>query len=149
MARSPSQAALERRRYPGTSWQRYQLSPHFRLGEFFSLPQPQPPAATMRMCRHFAVSLLEPLRDRYGACVIVSGYRTPVHNAAVGGARWSWHVWDWHPGEMGVDVAFSRGQPSEWGAAAAQGRAGGIGVYAAHLHLDSRPGRVTWSSAAA
>jgi uncharacterized protein YcbK (DUF882 family) len=124
------------------------VSAHFKLGEFFPAGATQPPAAVMRMVRSFSVRVLEPLRERYGACVIVSGHRTPERNAAVGGARWSWHVWEWHPGEMAVDVVFSRGQPSTWGVAAARGSAGGIGVYSGHLHLDSRRGRVTWTSAA-
>jgi uncharacterized protein YcbK (DUF882 family) len=149
VARQPTQAQLEKRPYPGKDWRAYQLSPHFTLGEFLHDQVTAPADATMRMCRHFAVSILEPLRARYGACVVVSGHRTPERNAEVGGARWSWHVWEWHPGEMGVDVTFQRGQPSEWGEAAKQGRAGGIGVYSAHLHVDSRPGRVTWSSPAA
>jgi hypothetical protein len=146
--RHPHQAALERKKYPGTSWRTYRVTPHFTLGEFFTSPADQPPAATMRQVRHFARTILEPLRDRWGACVIVSGHRTPERNVAVGGARWSWHVWEWHPAEMAVDVVFERGTPARWGADAARGRAGGIGVYSGHLHLDNRPGRVRWSSAA-
>ena len=108
-----------------------------------------PAAAVMRMCRRFCLTVLEPLRDRYGPCVVISGHRTPARNRAVGGARWSWHVWEWHPGELGVDVTFRRGNPSLWAAAAADTPAGGIGIYRLHLHVDSRPGRVTWSSTAA
>jgi hypothetical protein len=148
VTRHPHPRRIAAQPYPGPDWRAYRLTVHFRLGEFFEAGASQPPAATMRMVRGFCSRILEPLRERYGACVVVSGHRTPARNAAVGGARWSWHVWEWHPGQMGVDVVFSRGQPSTWGRAAERGRAGGIGIYSGHLHLDSRPGRVVWSSAA-
>jgi uncharacterized protein YcbK (DUF882 family) len=149
MTRKPSQAALNRRTYPGTSWRTYALTPHFHLGEFYTHPHAEPSRRTMRLCRHFAVTILEPLRDRYGACVIASGHRTPAENAMVGGALRSWHVWEWHPSDIGVDVVFARGTPAQWGEAAAQGHAGGIGVYAAHLHLDDRAKRTEWRSSSA
>lgn len=41
--------------------------------------------------RQLCLNILEPLRQRYGAIIITSGYRCPQVNAAVGGARHSQH----------------------------------------------------------
>jgi uncharacterized protein YcbK (DUF882 family) len=143
------QARLQRKRYPGPDWRTYRVSPHFTLGEFVHDQVHAPSRQTMEMVRQFAVTILEPLRHRFGAGVIYSGHRTAARNAAVGGARRSWHVWEDHPGEMGVDIGFARGRPSQWAEAAMAGPAGGIGMYRRHLHLDSRDGSQVWSSTAA
>lgn len=148
MSETP-QPRLERRRYPPRDWRAYRLTVHFTLGEFVRDQPNAPSRDTMVMCRRFALLILEPLRRRYGACVVLSGHRSPARNAAVGGAPNSWHVWEAHPGEMGADVTFARGRPSQWGEAAADGPAGGIGLYRRHIHLDSRDGRVTWASTSA
>lgn len=142
----PPQERLNRQLYPGADWRDYRLTPHFRLGELVRDQAEPPPRGVMRMCRRFCEDVLEPLRAVYGPCVVISGHRTPARNRQVGGARWSWHVWEWHPGEMGVDVVFRRGTPSLWAAAAAHGQAGGIGIYASHLHVDSRRTRTLWRS---
>lgn len=142
------QARLNRQRYPGADWRGYRLTPHFMLGELVR-DQVEPPAeVVMVMCRRFCLRILEPLRHRFGRCVVISGHRTPARNRQVGGAPNSWHVWEWHVPELAVDVAFQRGTPSLWGAAAGHTPAGGIGVYARHLHVDSRKQRTRWSSAA-
>lgn len=147
MAETP-QARLQRQAYPGPDWRTYRLTAHFKLGELVRDQEHAPPPATMQMCRVFCVTVLEPLRRRFGACTVISGHRTPARNAQVGGAARSWHVWEWHPRELGVDVVFARGNPATWARAARDGHAGGIGTYSAHLHLDSRSDRVEWSSAA-
>lgn len=121
------------------------MSKHFMLGEFIRDQAEAPPARTVRMVAKFAEEVLEPLRERYGACTVVSGHRTPVRNREVGGAPHSWHVWEWHIGEMGVDVVFARATPPIWAEAAKRGPAGGIGTYRGHLHLDSGPRRL-WTS---
>jgi uncharacterized protein YcbK (DUF882 family) len=148
MPSQPLQSRLNRQPYPGADWRDYRLTPHFRLGEFVRDQQTAPTEEVMQLCRGFSLSVLEPLRDRYGPAVIVSGHRTPARNRQVGGAPNSWHIWEHHPGELGVDVVFQRGSPSLWAASAADTSAGGIGRYAHHLHVDSRAGRVTWSSPA-
>lgn len=140
------QSRLNRRSYPGDDWRSYMVTPHFRLGEFIRDQAEAPPKRVMLMCRAFSIRVLEPLRGLYGPGVIVSGHRTPAHNAHVGGAVMSWHVWEWHPGELAVDVVFRRGNPHLWSQAAEETTAGGIGIYRTHIHLDSRPDRVRWIS---
>lgn len=147
MAETP-QARLQRKPYPGASWRAYQLTAHFKLGELVRDQEHAPPASTMVMCRAFCITVLEPLRRRFGPCTVISGHRTPARNAQVGGAARSWHVWEWHPGELGVDVVFRSGNPATWARAAREGHAGGIGTYSSHLHVDSRDERTEWSSAA-
>lgn len=142
-----SQLPFKLATYHRSHWRAYQVSPHFRLGEFIRDTREPPSTATVDMVADFATDILEPLRGRYGACIIVSGHRTPARNRQVGGAPRSWHVWEWHPGEMAVDVTFRRSTPVVWAHAAMDGLAGGIGTYRSHLHLDSGPRR-TWASTA-
>src|SRR4051794_22518974 len=136
---------FRRRAYRTEDWQHYRVSAHFRLGEFIRDQTEAPPRATVDMVAHFAERVLEPLRQKFGRCIIVSGHRSPIRNREVGGAPHSWHVWEWHPGEMGVDVIFARATPPIWAEEASQGHAGGIGTYRSHVHLDSGPRRY-WSS---
>jgi uncharacterized protein YcbK (DUF882 family) len=148
VTRHPPQSRIARRKYPGKDWRDYRLTAHFTLGEFFPPDSTQPPADWMHACRQLALLVLEPLRARYGVCIVVSGYRTPARNRIVGGAPRSFHVYEWHPGTAAADVVFRNGQPRQWGEAAAHTPAGGIGTYAAHLHVDLRSERTIWASQA-
>lgn len=68
------------------------LSEHFTLAEFCR--GGEPPADSIPLAQEFCVKVLEPLRAHLGAPVIItSGYRSPGHNAAVGGVADSCHVW--------------------------------------------------------
>lgn len=69
------------------------LSGHFVLSEFHR-PGEVPPAAVVEALRALCVTILEPMRARYGgrAVAIHSGYRSPARNAAVGGAKSSQHL---------------------------------------------------------
>lgn len=136
------------RKYRTEGWQHYKVSTHFTLGEFIRDQREAPAASEVKRIAHFAGTVLEPLRERYGRCLIVSGKRSPTRNREVGGAPRSWHVWEFHEGGLAVDVVFARATPPIWAEAASKGRAGGIGTYRAHLHLDNGPRRY-WSSDAA
>lgn len=88
---------------------------------------------------------LDPLRERYGACRVISGKRTVAHNSEVGGAPESRHLYSRRPLEAAADVAFARGSPAQWAStaralSALYGR-GGVGQYSGHLHVDSGPRR--------
>lgn len=107
------------------------LSTHFRRSEF--------------ACKHCGVAVVDPilvccleeLRSIVGRPLrIVSGYRCPVHNRAVGGAPRSYHL-------LGQAVDIPRGYAREAQAA----RAGflGLGLSGRWVtHVDIRSKRARW-----
>ena len=65
------------------------LSEHFSLSEFGEVPPETLPALT-RLCE----SILEPLRVNFAEPFhITSGYRSPEHNARIGGSKASQHIY--------------------------------------------------------
>jgi zinc D-Ala-D-Ala carboxypeptidase len=74
------------------------VSPHFMLSELLvseaaarlGIPNDPPPAVVAAL-RELAQDLLEPVRSRFGAIRITSGYRSPALNAAIGGSPTSVH----------------------------------------------------------
>lgn len=116
------------------------LTPHFRLAEFDCHDgTPVPPeahAALERLC----VDYLEPLRERFGVGIVISGFRHRRYNDGVGGARRSMHVYDEHPEEVAADLRFARGGATAWAELAEALGAPGVGRYSASVHVDSRHG---------
>lgn len=114
------------------------------------------PVAQNHLRRLVAVAL-EPIRDLWGAPVLcVSGYRSPQHNARVGGAKQSQHMFgraaDITP--VGINwAALREGRGSERDADRLLGFAtliehhlgkeleaiGGVGLYPGFVHVDIRP----------
>jgi len=89
---------------------------------------------------------LETLRKRLGHGIgILSGYRCPAHNAAVGGAKLSQHLYG-----RAADLQVPKGQQSVYVVAASTIKAfrdGGIGVYPnGGVHVDMRGYRARWNS---
>lgn len=120
------------------------LSPHFRLGEFAMDDGTLPPSASDEWLRRLCTEVLEPMRARFGVCVVTSGYRTVAHNRAVGGAPASRHLYDRWASTPAVDVRFSRGTPEQWGALAISMKVGGVGIYRGHVHVDQRRALARW-----
>lgn len=122
------------------------LTAHFKLWEFRDwhtghLPPPESIPGLRNLCQN----VLEPLRTHYGPCVVHSGYREPSTNKTVGGAPHSFHLYKEHPHYPAADVTFHRGDPYHWAQDAARLlRAGGIGEYRTHVHIDCRPTRARW-----
>jgi len=69
------------------------LSPHFDSDEWRRPGDPPITAAAVRQLQALAVKYLEPLRSTFGPVIVSSGMRSIKHNAEVGGARSSYHLW--------------------------------------------------------
>lgn len=120
------------------------LSPHFMLSEFAMKDGTLPPLGCVTALRRLCVEVLEPMRVQFGTCIVTSGYRTPEHNRAVGGARRSRHLYaQWHH-EPAADVRFARGTPEQWAARAMAMKVGGVGLYRSHIHVDQRRVTTRW-----
>lgn len=77
------------------------LSPNFTLAEMLAsqtatrkgiTEQFNPPASVVANLKFVANNLLEPVRAKIGPLKISSGYRSPLTNKAVGGAKNSQHL---------------------------------------------------------
>ena len=97
------------------------------------------------------------LRERMGAsCTILSSYRSPAYNEAVGGEAASFHMQF-----RALDITFARGTPVDWQAMALSLRGkkfklpgnggsfvwkGGIGLYRRQqfIHVDTRGYNADW-----
>lgn len=120
------------------------LSPHFRLSEFAGHDGSPVPTHSIPRLRSLCRRWLEPLRERFGAVTIISGYRDLAHNAEVGGAKRSKHVYgEFGPG-VAADVVCATGSPSEWYAFLDRLGAPALGKYTGHVHVDNRSGRARW-----
>lgn len=89
------------------------LSPNFPLEELTAtttgLPN-DPSGAAKEKLFYLANYLLQPVRDRWGALQITSGFRSLPVNAAVGGSSSSQHCYgeaaDFVPYSVGIDEVF-------------------------------------------
>lgn len=88
--------------------------------------------------------VLDDLRDVYGPITITSNYRSEAYNRAVGGAPLSQHR-----EFRACDIQARDATPHEIAATLKQWRdrgkfAGGIGLYATFVHVDTRGTNATW-----
>lgn len=116
-----------------------QLSPHFRLAEFASKD-----GADKVLVDDDLVTLLEKIREAAGGAVVInSGYRSPAHNAAVGGVSSSQHLYG-----RAADIVVEGASPLLVGQIAEYylGSKGGIGVYQSFTHVDTRTIRSRWDN---
>lgn len=114
-----------------------QLSPHFRLSEFASKD-----GSDKVLVDDALVDLLEQIRAAAGGAVTInSAYRSPAHNAAVGGVSSSQHLYG-----RAADIVVSGASPLLVGQIAEYylDRRGGIGVYQTFTHVDTRAIRSRW-----
>lgn len=94
-------------------------------------------------------SAFERIRELCGFPLLVnSGYRTPMYNRSIGGAKNSQHVegraLDLRPAVVGGRPALQRIRDAAE-TARREGLIRGIGVYANFIHIDTRPGTAaTW-----
>ena len=104
------------------------VAPNFRLSELI-----KPAYGAYVVVQPHAVARLQELRDELGPLQVTSGYRNPEHNASVGGATWSRHIYgdgfDLYPSESDLESLFE--------ACAAVG-ASFRQLYDDHVHCDWR-----------
>ena len=113
------------------------LSPHFRVGDFATRD-----GAPLARISPRLVQGLERLRDAVGPFYVISGYRHPAHNAAVGGSRVSQHM-----AGQAADLYAPAHSSLELARAAvdAFGCGIGLGLGATTVHVDVRGHLATWT----
>ncbi len=135
---------------------RKRLSQHFTVEEFDSRDGALVPSARVTDLERWCAWWGEPLRERFGAVTVHSGYRSFARNQVVGGAPRSVHLLRTPMlgrGGGGVaraaaaDVTCAHGAPASWAAWARRHRErhphlaplgrGGIGQYSSFVHLDT------------
>ena len=121
-----------------------QLRPHFRVREFRCRDGSDPVFVDDEL-----VALLQQIRQHFGnPLTITSGYRTPAHNKACGGAAYSQQLYgraaDFKIAGVGPDTVAAYAETL------LPGR-GGIGVYPPKagrpngwVHIDTRPEKSRW-----
>lgn len=141
---------------------RKRLSSHFTIEEFDCHDGTRVPTVAVEPLRLLCNAMLEPMRERFGACTVVSGYRHASYNRAVGGAAGSYHLYRVNaaghrhpsrPSGVAADLRFKHGDPVAWADFARRrrdvsgymkaGNLGGVGLYidAGFVHVDSGPQR--------
>jgi uncharacterized protein YcbK (DUF882 family) len=118
------------------------VTPHFLFSEMSCHDGTPVPDELKPNVRRLCSELLERIRSRWGgAIVVISGYRSPAYNRAVGGAKHSQHVLgtaadircanldDLPRLKFLIDTMIKGGELPALG---------GYGVYANWLHVDCR-----------
>lgn len=107
------------------------ISTHFKVKEFACKD-----GSTIIFVDDYMVQVLEILRNKMGGkpITITSGYRTPAHNAKVGGAKYSYHMRG-----MAVDIRVEGKTPKEVAKALDEiVPTCGIILYDSWVHFDTR-----------
>jgi hypothetical protein len=129
-----------------------QLSPHFRATEFYCNDGSACPTTARPAMVKLCTVYLEPMRAKFGACYVLSGYRHVLYNAMIGGARQSQHIYEMGFESVAADLRFAKGNPAQWAEYARALRVknkghGGVGRYdrAGFVHVDNRLYKADWS----
>ncbi|MDO5509542.1 MAG: D-Ala-D-Ala carboxypeptidase family metallohydrolase [Weeksellaceae bacterium] len=119
------------------------ITTNFRTSEFDSKDGSPMPPAVRRNVVQLAKSL-QALRDSLGVPVLInSGYRSPAHNARIGGVRNSQHVTG-----RAADITARPFTPAQVAARIerlikeGKMKEGAVGIYSTFVHYDTRGQRV-------
>lgn len=122
-----------------------QLTSNFHLSEFACKDGTPVPKELIPNVQVLANNL-QVLRDHLGEPIhINSGYRSPAHNAKVGGKKNSYHM-----KAMAADITCKSKTPKQLAAviekliAAKKMKQGGVGIYPGFVHYDVRGSRARW-----
>jgi uncharacterized protein YcbK (DUF882 family) len=113
------------------------LSENFKVSEFSckgsqTLPEGLPDPKLLE--------LLESIREHFDAPITInSGYRSPKHNEAIGGATNSYHVKG-----MAADIVVNGVPASKVYNYLNAFHEGGLGRYKTFTHVDVRDGKARW-----
>jgi hypothetical protein len=123
-------------------------SPNFSYAEFNTKDGTPVPKAAYKGLDHLCLNYLEPMRKRFGAIYVTSGYRHLAYNSAIGGASASVHIYDYSGRDgsaVAADIVCRTGTPEQWADYAASLGAAGIGSYSrsGFTHIDNRD-RMGW-----
>lgn len=128
------------------------LSAHFKASEFYTHDGSAPPTLARPAMAALARVYLEPMRAKFGTCLVLSGYRHERYNQEIHGARNSQHVYENSFEAVAADLRFQKGTPAQWaafarGLRAKQGGRGGVGRYdrSGFVHVDNRGYKADWS----
>lgn len=87
------------------------------------------------------VEILQKIRTHFGKAVTInSAYRTPTKNAAVGGTKYSQHLYG-----KAADIKIKGVTPKQIAAYAEKLNCGGIGIYQTFVHIDVRSSKSRWN----
>ena len=123
-------------------------SPNFAYAEFDCRNGQELPKAAEPAIKEWCKRIGEPLRERFGAVHINSGFRPAAYNASVNGEPKSIHIYDYPERNfraVAADFTCEKGSPVDWYAFIA-GKADGRGSYATFIHADTR-GQIGWAAA--
>lgn len=130
---------------------RHRLSTHFTVEEFDCHDGTKVMARDYNGLEYLCRTYLEPLRKKYGAVKVNSGFRTRAYNARIGGASQSYHVYTMHNGnDQAADITCRHGGPRDWHRtlnwlrATHRGGRGGLGLYPTFVHVDIRDYKADW-----
>jgi uncharacterized protein YcbK (DUF882 family) len=130
---------------------RHRLSKHFAVEEFDCHDGTKVQRRDYDGLKYLCRTYLEPLRKKYGAVSVHSGFRTPSYNRSVGGAPNSMHIYTAHDGnDQAADISCARGTPADWHRTLntirrrKRGGKGGLGLYPTFVHCDIRDYQADW-----